>query len=261
MKTYELPKEAKKIIEDYAALDLGGKKIVCPYYINAHKSKDLRAMVGKGTPEEIIMEAQIWEKLKGANFKRMSEKEITDFLIERGLGIDCSGFVMHVLNYWYKAKSGKSIWRKMTIPQKSFLKKLAFLLKPVEKLGTDIITNQENSKKIKIDEVLPGDLIRSKWKKKNSHHVLMVSKVVKEKGKTKEIEYVNSVPKYDHVEGIRYGKIVINHSGKPLKDQKWEDEDKHGVNHIYEGYLINVKDNGLRRLNAMEDILKEEYKD
>lgn len=254
METLELPKEVYEIIDGYKKLNLGGKEVACPYYINIHKAKDLRAMVGKGTPEEIEMEARMWEKLKGVNFDSMSEEEIRQFLIDRGIGIDCSGFIMHVLNEYHLKKFQKPIWGKIKPGNQSFLGKLSYMLKPVQKLGAEIITNKQNSEEIKIKDVKPGDVIRSKGKKKNSHHIILVSSVKKEGKEVKEIEYIQSYEHYGKNNGIREGKIIIKDQNLPLKDQEWVDPDVDGINHTFEGFMVNVEDNGLRRIKATEEL-------
>ncbi len=252
-----LPESIWKIINKYKALNLGGKDVRCPYFINVRKAKDLRAMVGKGTPEEIELEAKMWEKLKGADFNEMTEKEIRQFLIDRGIGIDCSGFIMHVLNEWHLEVIGKPIWGKFKIPNKSIIGKISYVLKPVQKLGAEIMTNSENAKKVSINKVKPLDVIRSKGKKKNSHHIMLVTKVVKDdNGNTREIHYINSSEQYGDDNGTREGKIVIKDSTEPLQNQEWIDPDKDGTNHTYEGFLVQVKDNGIRRLNALKDLQK-----
>lgn len=254
--TKSLPESAQKVVDRYLNLQLGGKSVIAPYYINIQRKKDLRALVGKGTPEEMEMEAKIWEKLKGVNFSEMSEFDIRNFLMQRGIGIDCSGFIMHVINSWYKAERGKTIWGKMKPYTRSLLHKLAYKLKPVEKLGAEIITNENNAIKININDVLPGDVIRSKWKRKNAHHILLVSKVTyDENSNVSEIEYVNSTEQYGDNNGVRSGKIVIKDPNLPLEKQKWIDSDENGVNHTYEGFLFNVEDNGLRRIKAMQEII------
>lgn len=239
-------------IERYKNLQLGGKLVTCPYYMNLARAKDLRAMVGKGLPEEIEIEARIWEKLKGVDFELMTEKEIKDFLKNRNIGIECSGFVVHVLDKVVKATKGKHIWRFLKLPKKGLLHKIAYVLKPVEKLGADIITNDENSVHVDVKDVQPGDLIRSKWKRKNSHHVILVYKVVKnDEGKVEEIHYVNSTEQYGDANGVREGYIRVTDESKQLQDQEWIDFDENGINHTYEGFMVEVADNGLRRLKCM----------
>lgn len=239
-------------IERYKNLQLGGKSVTCPYYMNLARAKDLRAMVGKGLPEEIEIEARIWEKLKGVDFQLMTEKEIKDFLKNRNIGIECSGFVVHVLDKMVQQKKGKHIWRFLKLPKKDFLNKIAYLLKPVEKLGADIITNNENSVHVDVKDVRPGDLIRSKWKRKNSHHVMLVYKVIKDdSGNVSEIHYVNSTEQYGDSNGVREGFIKVIDQSKPLQEQEWVDFDENGVNHTLEGFMVEVSDNGLRRLKFL----------
>ncbi len=247
---------AQEVIEHYKHLKLGGKSVVCPYYMNLQKKKDLRVMVGKGTPEEIEMEAKIWAKLKGANFEEMSELEIKKFLLEKSIGIDCSGFVMHVLNNWYKDKTGKEIWSKLKIKKTGLMWKIAYMLRPVEKLGAEIITSEPNAYPIEIKDVKPGDLVRTKWKRQNAHHVLLVTKVERnEKNEVSMIEYTHSTPFFGDQNGIRVGEIVIKNQNNPLEEHEWLESDENGNNYTFEGYMINLEDNGLRRLKAMEKII------
>lgn len=251
-----LPEAAQKAIESYQKLNLGGKSITCPYYINNNRTKDLRAMVGKGTPEEIVMEAQIWGKLKGMHFEQMSEEDIKQFLMDRGIGIDCSGFVLHVLDYWFKAQTGKHIWSKLKVPGSGIYSWLRYKLRPVEQLGANTITGDLNSKAISINDVRPGDVIRSKWKKTDTHHIQLISRVERdENNNVTLIEYTHSTPYYGKTNGVRVGAIKITDPNKTLKEQEWLEKDDNGVSFSYEGFMTNVEDNGLRRVKAIEKLL------
>lgn len=246
---------AAKVISQYKNLKLGRKKIRCPYYMNLQRSKDLRAMVGKGTPEEIEMEARIWEKLKGVSFSDMNEDQIREFMVNRGIGVDCSGFVAHVINAVSRDVLKNNIWKYFKPFNKSLLGKISYKLKPIEKLGADILTNEENAIEININDVRPTDVVRLKWKKKNSHHILLITKTIKdENGQIKTIEYTHSIPFYGNESGIKNGQINILDIDKPLEQQEWLEIDEHGVNHVLEGYMINVNDNGLRRINAFKKL-------
>lgn len=255
MNVTKINKTAQELINKYYGLNLGGKSVRCPYYMNLQRSKDLRAMVGKGTPEEIEMEARIWEKLKGVDFSQMSESEIREFLVNRGIGIDCSGFVAHVLNVLSQNALGKNLWKFLKPYNKSFLGRISYLLKPIEKLGADILTNEENAIKIEINDVRPTDLIRLKWKKKNSHHIVLITSVTKdENNNVCLIEYTHSIPFYGNESGIKTGQIRIIDINYPLEKQEWLEVDESGVNHVLEGYMIQLEDNGLRRLKAFIDL-------
>ena len=254
MKELKAPQTVFDEIDKYRKLQLGNKEVVCPYYINLKRAKDLRAMVGKGTVDEIVQEAKIWEKLKGVNFNEMSESEIREFLMNRGIGIDCSGFILQVLNAYYKSKTGKNIWKKFKPFNRSFMGRIGFLLKPVEKLGAEIMSNEENAVPVKTKDVKPLDVIRMKWKKKNSHHILLIVGVEKnDKDEVTKIEYAHSIPKFGDKSGVKFGEIEITDQEKDLKDQNWLEEDENGVKHTYEGYMIQVEDNGIRRLGALRN--------
>lgn len=242
----------QKRIEDYRHLPLGGKEVVTPYFINDKRRKDLRAMVGKGTPEEIVMEARIWEKLKGINLGNLETDSIKQFLSNRGLGIDCSGFIVHILDSYYKETKHRAVWHYLKIPQKNLMARLRYWLRPVEQLGAEIITNEDNCIKVQLKDVMPGDLIRSKAKKTNGHHIMIVSAVEKnEAGNVVKIEYTHSTPHYKNLNGIKNGIIEVIDQNKSLEEQKWLEVDEAGINHTLEGFLTNVEDNGIRRLKSI----------
>lgn len=254
--TLEIPQVAKDAIARYQKLNLGSKSVQCPYFINTKRKKDLRALVGKGTPEEIIMEAKIWEKLTGQNFEKMSVGEIKTFLTNKGLGIDCSGFVVHVLDAWFFSVKHKHIWSELKLVQGGLASKLRYKLRPVENLGANTLTSDINSFEIGINEVKPGDVIRSKWKKVGTHHIQLVTKVeLNDKGVVSLIEYTHATPYYGDTSGVRVGQIKILDSSKPLYDQEWSEKDEHGVNFSYEGYMTQSEDNGLRRIGALKDLI------
>lgn len=255
-KTLDIPEIAKNTIKTYRELNLGAGGVQCPYFINSKRKRDLRALVGKGTPEEIIMEAKIWEKLTGKDFEKMKPEEIKTFLTNKGLGIDCSGFVVHVLDAWYFSKKGKHIWSELKLVQKGLASKIRYSLRPVENLGANTLTSDENSFELGINEVKPGDVIRSKWKKVGTHHIQLITKVeYAEDGGVLLIEYTHATPYYGEHSGVRTGQIKVLDSKKPLYDQDWTEKDEHGVNFSYEGFMTEVEDNGLRRIRAMKDLV------
>ncbi len=240
-------------IEEYKNLKFGQNLVCTPYYINASKSKDLRVMVGKGTPEEIIMEAKIWAKIKGINLDQTSSADIKKFLEEKGIGIDCSGFVVHIMNEWVKLQTHKPIWHFVKVRNHGILGGLKYRLKPVENIGAEVLTNEDNCDKIEIKDVQPGDLIRSKAKKNNGHHIMLVTQVELD-DKTNlptRITYTHSSPYYGDLNGIKTGDIKIVDINKPLQDQEWLEKDENGENHTFEGFMVNVNDNGLRRLKFL----------
>lgn len=250
--TEELDPIIKQKITDYTHLRLGACEVVTPYFINDKRRKDLRAMVGKGTPEEIVMEARIWEKLKGVHFEQMNQDQIKEFLTGRGLGIDCSGFIVHILDAYTKSKLNRHIWKFLKISDSGFNSKLRYMLRPVEQLGAGTITNADNCFEVDLNEVRVMDLIRSKSIKLNGHHIMLVSKVTRnENGNVEEIEYTHSTPHYSSLNGVKTGIIKITDINKPLEDQNWMEVDEGGICQTLEGYKRDVQDNGIRRLKFL----------
>jgi len=241
----------KEIVERYMNLKIGGKKIKCPYFINKYRKKDLRVMVGKGDPDEIETETKLWAKIKNFNLNTADNKQIREFMTNMGIGIDCSGFVVHVLNMYFKSIIGKSIWKYFSLPKEyGLFLKIGYLLRPAEKLGADILTNEDNCYIVnRIKDIQVLDLIRSKSKVQNGHHVMIVTdlKFRESDNKLQYIEYAHSTPYFDEDNGVKYGRITIRNEDLKLEDQIWEEIDSEGSCPTLDGYLKNVEDNGIRR--------------
>lgn len=254
-KLYKIHESAQKIIDRYFNLKINGlENLKCPYYINSGHIKDLRAMVGKGSPEEIEMEIKIWTQLKGVDLEKVNVDEMRYFMRQRKIGIDCSGFVYHIYDNWLKESGGGSLASNIDFGNKSFLSKLKLRLRSAENIGADLITNENNTKKISINEVLPGDLVRSKGSKNNIDHVLIVTEVAKVDGKTTWLKYTHSTNYYGKSNGVREAKIEISNPEKELKDQNWLEKDKDGTIHTLQNLLYRYEDNGLRRPNFFDKL-------
>ncbi|MCS7317899.1 MAG: hypothetical protein NZZ41_06310, partial [Candidatus Dojkabacteria bacterium] len=160
-----------KHIKRFLELRLGRHLVPTPYFINYLRKKDLRVMVGKGTPDEIETEFKIWAKVKNFKYENAEISEIRNFLCEVGIGIDCSGFVVHVLNEYLKEVKNKSIWKLFRLPKDyPIYLRIGYLLRPAEKLGVKIITSDDNSYMVQLKDVSELDLIKSTAKKNNSEH-------------------------------------------------------------------------------------------
>jgi hypothetical protein len=113
-------------VEKYLNLDIFGKKIVCPYFTNHIGLTFMEAMRdggldldtarkviknfnernynlgwwrGKGSPEQIAdATIKIAEREK-LDLSKGSVEIIREFMLEHGLGVDCSGFVYNVLSF------------------------------------------------------------------------------------------------------------------------------------------------------------------
>lgn len=239
-------------IKDYTNLTLGNSNVVTPYFINDKRRKDLRAMVGKGTPEEIIMEAKIWEKLKGAKFSSLDSQEIKQFLSDRGIGIDCSGFIVHILDAYTQKVKGRHLWSYLKLTHNGIINSLRYMLRPVEQLGANIITDTQNCNVVSISEVQPMDLIRSRSTRLNGDHIMIVIEVERnQEGVVKKITYAHSTPHFGKDNGVKFGEIEIIDETKTLELQNWMEKDSSGLCPTLDGYKMDSSDNGLRRLKFL----------
>ncbi len=246
-----LPNFVNEFIKQYFKMDILGVQITAPYYRNIKRVRaELRSLVGKGTPEELIEETVIYAKLHNFFFENKSEKDVREFMESEGIGIDCSGFISHVLDFWLKKSGVGGIGNNIKYPQASFRTTIARKLRVIENISADLLTNELNSTKVNLANVKPGDLLRLKGEKRGDH-LAMIYSVEKDDFSKKviRITYVHSSPAYGKENGLRLGEIEIIDQNKNLNEQKWlEIDDKNGTNYTFNGYLREKEDNGLRRL-------------
>jgi hypothetical protein len=254
MKTLlSMPDAAKKAVNEYLSMQLTGKKFACPYFMNKRKQRGgLRVMIGKGSPQEICSEVKIIAHLKGFDLENATPEQIRKFMLERDIGIDCSGFVVQVLNAWLTSEHSGKLMQYLKFSDGSLVSRLRRTLRQVENIGAESLTSTTNCDRITdLNQVQPGNLVRLKAKEKNSHHVLLISSVILEDDRVLEFEYVNSTQEYGTDNGVRTGKVLVTNPAGDLKDQQWLDADSSGRNWVYNGLLKDYSDNGLRRLNRV----------
>lgn len=125
-----------KRVRDYMEMEIWGKKICAPYFINEFEMEMLELMNSVGVPKELIIKTHEEFKKNGTNFgwfrgKATPEeikKSITDLnkkmnyrlenanipvIVEvmkfHGIGVDCSGFVYNVLQYAFEKNGNKDV--------------------------------------------------------------------------------------------------------------------------------------------------------
>lgn len=246
---------AQAIVERFRSLDLGGKKVTAVYHINAGHIKDLRVMVGKGTPEEIEMETKIWAQLKGIDLDKISADDIRDFMRLRKIGIDCSGFIYHIFSAWLHATVNETLLQQIKFPYKTPLGGIKIWLRPAENIGADTLTSNLNTTPIGLKDMRPGDLIRSKSVHQGVDHILLISEVAKNEQEIPVwFKYVHSTKQFGKDNGVREGQVNITDINAELKDQDWLEIAADGVKYTLEGLKINYADNGLHRPNYAQKL-------
>jgi hypothetical protein len=241
--TKRIPAEVQKFIDKYFALDIAGKKVVCPYYINLGGMLKDPVMAGKGDPLEIEERASgIFSHI---DLMDKSEDFIRTEMMDNGLGVDCSGLVYQTLNMWLRDVAQKGELKDFLPKENSFnpRKMLSRLLKPQSSVNADMLTSEPLSQKIDVKDVQPGDLIRTRGGK----HILLITEVNYDSaGKPSKITFANSAREYKR-NGVRYSTITLN-GDQDLATAEWSDNDPaEDVNYAYKGYRELMENNGIFR--------------
>jgi len=218
-----LSKNAENLINDYISLPFKHTKGVrCPYINNARLKKrgQLRALIGKGTPEEIVEEVEIAAKQYGIELDKLDAKETKEFLIEKNIGIECSGFVIHILREQYLQIRNTDILKEIKIPAKNFFRKIINKLRPAENINVRVLDSDENSEKINDwKNIEPGDMIIMIDTKLGRDHIILITDFKDNTIKYAHARAWSSEGKYGH--GVNTGEIKITHPKEDLLNQEW----------------------------------------
>jgi len=226
-------KSLDKLFYEYTHLALGGQEITCPYWMNNLKLGIFGPNGGKGTPKEIVEATEEEAKKAGLNLNELSVDEITAFMKSKKIGVDCSGFVFWMLDSLDKEKGGNGIADDVPGSHGRFLPSRA---------NVAMLTDEKLSCPVEIKEVMSGDVIRLD----KGRHVAIVTKVVREGGMVKEVEYAHSSSR-TVTPGVHKDKILIVDQTKGLREQEWNELAKSGQNYG-QTYLFSDMGDGLKRL-------------
>lgn len=236
-----LSPKAEQIIHDYFNLPFKGIiGVRTPYFINARQRErgQLRVLIGKGTPNEIIEEAKIISLQYHAGLfdkqgdcclhnthtgEPVTVDNLRHFLIDHHLGIDCSGFVTQVLLAHYQETKQLNFTRKMfIIPPGKIMRRLIAWFRPVENISVTTYANERNSVPVRtLQEIKPGDLVimLKTGPRHDRDHILLITEV-----QGKILHYVHARAwgregKYGH--GVSRGIITMSEPGGTLLEQTW----------------------------------------
>jgi hypothetical protein len=256
MNTRLVSQKALSVIDQYLHFHFDKAATNIPYYNNCHKAVrgGLRGAVGKGSPRDIFDETDIAMShqkksgtIRGGSFvpDTLSDEALKHFLVDNGIGIDCSGFIYYVLNAEYGANGKGSLDRHLKFPYaKGILGKLRAEMRPAENAGVTTFAHEKNSHAVTLTDVKPADIIgmiennegNEKNIDKNNHtirdHILFIHQIDYQNFVPTALYYSHSVAwpsdgKYGN--GVRQGKIEILDIHKPLTEQKWIENEKIGT--------------------------------
>ncbi len=226
----KLSPQAEKVITDYLNLPFPTQGVRCPYFNNARVRQrgQLKVLIGKGTPQEILEEARIIAtQYKQDIFTFTDPEQIRKFLIEHRLGIDCSGFITGVLKEEYAAKGADLTKRIFITPKTNVLRWLISRLRPVEQISVNVYANDKNTEIIyNLSEIKAGDLIvmLKTGPNKNHDHILLVTETNGNVIQYAHARAWSSEGRYGH--GVAAGTITLTEPDKSILYQTWEEKNK-----------------------------------
>jgi len=242
-----LSTKAQKILNDYFNLPFDGLAGVrCPYFNNARLKQraQLRVLVGKGTPSEIIEEAKIISVQYHAGLfdktghcclhnehtgEKITADEVRKFLIDHNLGIECSGFVTQILRAHFRETKGVDIARKFFIVSpRNILRYLIAKLRPVENIGVKHYVNDFNTQKISWEQAQSGDVVvlLETGIKNSINHILLITDKNAQTIKYAHARAWSNEGKYGH--GVSAGEIKITKPNGTLLEQQWIERELEG---------------------------------
>jgi len=182
------------------------KYLGIPYFSNTSSVKsDNNAMVGKGTAREIALTAIELANKQNIKLQDLTAVEIYRFHKKNKIGIDCSGLVYHLCDYYYYLKTGKNIYSELKGTEDK---------KGPRRLSANLLTSPPNAIAIKnLNDIQTADLIRMDQGK----HVIFIIEKIKN-----TISYVHSSQKTKQ-KGVHYGHIKIINPSQDLSTQLWSD--------------------------------------
>ncbi len=231
-----LTKKAQRVVDSFLNLPFTEKQINCPYFNNRRSAvkSGLKVVTGKGSPEEIVEEANILSIRERKDVKKMSNDQLKKFLVDHNLGIDCSGFAYQLLDAQAKQKKNKRLAFIIYFPNvKNPIRRLIARLRPIENTRVRTLAHEKNSHVVKLNLTQPADMLISLGfgPKKDRDHIAIVEKVESHDGIPQTIHYVHSFQwsadgQYKH--GVRRGKIKVSNPRSLLTDQTWIEQDVSG---------------------------------
>lgn len=177
-----LSPQALETIQNYLHLPFPNKDVQTPYFNNrrVRLRGGLRALIGKGSPNDIVEEAMIISLREKIDLNKLSNVDLKKFLVDNKLGIDCSGLAYHILDTEMQAQNKGSLHKILSRPWfKNPLRKLLVKLRPIENTGVGTFNHEINSFEVQLKDIKPGDLIimMGAGPKQDYNHILLIHSI------------------------------------------------------------------------------------
>ncbi len=236
MTTHTLSPQALETIQQYLHFPINGETFAIPYYNNrrAKVRAGLRAMIGKGSIDDIREELDIVCLKQHVDTQTLSAEQAKKLLVDHNIGIDCSGFVYHVLNNEYLAQKKGTLASHIRFPKTyNLFRSLIRRWRVIENINVELLASDDNSSIVSLSDVLPGDMIViiDAGYTGAVDHVILIESVDKAGDLTVNLHLVHSFrwsSETNTQHGVRRGEIHVHDISKPLLQQEWVEQGKSG---------------------------------
>lgn len=244
MKTLALPERTQDLINNYLNIHSRGISTACPYHINHSLFSRKLSMLGKGTPADI--EDEVERAFTSLGFNPHSPEQLQSYMRACGIGIDCSGFVGHILDSVSQETTGRPLTKHFKAG--GARNKLTVYLRKHGALSASTLTSPKNCNPVNnLAQARPGDLIRIP----GGRHVILINEIsLDQDNNACEISYVQSSCKFLEESGVVTGMVRVV-KDRELHELNWQDNTK--LKNVTNEVLKEHKDSSLVRpkfLNA-----------
>jgi len=260
MNTKVISPSSMVMIDQYRNFKIDSAVSSIPYFNNKSTGKRaaLGVNVGKGSPKEIFDEILTLTRLQKIDTKSFNSETLKKFMISNNIGIDCSGFVYHVLNEESISRGKGGMDRHIHfVTASNILTRLIAKLKPQK--NTDVLTlsSDKNSKVLEIKDAQVGDIITMIGTSTVGirNHVLIIHQIEYQNFIPITLHYVHAIAwptdgEYGH--GIHEGRIEIVDVNKTLCEQRWIELEKDSFIEPNENYTYTRAKTSTTELRRMK---------
>jgi hypothetical protein len=218
-----------RVLSDYIDFVFHKAHAHIPYYNNRSKEirGTLRAYVGKGTPKDIHEEIEHILIKAHINKDDLTDQVLIDILTKNNLGIDCSGFVYHILDAESINRGYSNLSKHIRfVYSTNIIRKIKCILKPAQNFDVKTLAHDANSTVVDINKIMPGDVITmlNDGEERERNHVLLVHQIENQNGITYKIHYSHAIAYNEdgvYGTGVRQGTIEIIDPKKPIYENRW----------------------------------------
>jgi hypothetical protein len=251
------------IVNQYVNFEIAGKKFNIPYCmafdasekpLTYHRGRTQRFKNygGKGSPEQIRKALIKTAQKHNLNLTEASTEEIKKLMVQHGIGIDCSGFVYHVLDRYLRERYHTSLARHILRYPGAIgvLERIVLRPQRVRRCSAATLTSKLNTIEIElVKDMQPGDMIRlthADWKGK---HIAIIVDV--------DAHYITyaAASEYTKDPDCHLAKIEIIDSTKGLEAQNWLEQTQDNKKYVHDAY-DPTRGDSVRRLKYLASQLK-----